>query len=144
MPSVLDEVVAVAQVKRRKLFIRHRRAFDQAIAQMDERWSLEVTVKRLRATRSPQANRYYWSAVIGSISATTGYHPDETHDLMKMLHLPKALAICDTNGEVVGEYVMGGSTRNLIVSEFYAYVERVRQWAAETLGCVIPDPEGVL
>lgn len=140
MSSVLDEIVGTAQVRNGRLFIKDRRSFDDQVRRMDERWMLEISVKRLRATRSIQANRYYFGVVIAAISDATGYHPDETHDLMKMLHLPKELAICDSNGEIVGEYVMGGSTRNLTTTEFYEYVERVRQWAAETLDVYTPDP----
>ena len=139
MAGIADLVVGTAQVRRGKLFINHRANFNAQIAQLDERWMLEVTVARLRATRSPQSNRYYWGAVIEAISQHTGYHPDETHDLMKMLHLPKSLAICDGNGEVKGEYVMGGSTRSLNTAEFSAYISRVKQWAAETLDVYIPD-----
>jgi hypothetical protein len=139
MASIRDLVVGTGQVKRGRLFIQHRSLFNRQVAELDERWMLEVTVARLRATRSIEANRYYFGVVIDAISAHTGYHPDETHDLMKMLHLPKELAICDGNGEVKGQYVMGGSTRNLNTAEFSAYVSRVQQWAAETLDVVIPD-----
>jgi hypothetical protein len=139
MAGVSDLVIGTGHVRKGKLFINHRGHFDRQIAQLDERWQLEIAVSRLRATRSVEANRFYFGVVIAAISEQTGYHPDETHDLMKMLHLPKELAICDGNGEVKGQYVMGGSTRNLNTAEFSAYVSRVQQWAAETLDVVIPD-----
>lgn len=74
-----------------------------------------------------------------ALSQHTGYTQDEMHDISKAKFLPKTLAIADGNGEVVGEYVLGGSTRRLNTHEFYAYIERVRQWAAE-LDCDTPDP----
>ncbi len=138
MPSVIDEVVGTGRVKAGRLFIDHRRHFDQQVRAMPERWTLEVLVRRLRATRSPEANRYYGGVVLAALSAHTGYTVDELHDLMKMKFLPRALALNDGNGEVKGEYVLGGSTRKLTTGEFHAYVEQVRQFAAE-LDCVVPD-----
>lgn len=140
MSTVLDEVVGTGQVKGGKLFISHRRAFDQQVRLLDERWMLEVTVKRLRATRSPQANRYWWGVCLALASEHTGYTPEELHEIAKQMFIPKKLALCDGNGEVVGNYVMGGSTRTMNTSEFYAFAERFKQWCAEKLDLYIPDP----
>ncbi len=78
-----------------------------------------------------------------ALSDHTGYTVDEMHDLCKAQFLPKRLAIADGNGEVVGEFVLGGSTRRLTTSEFHDYIEQVRQWAAG-LDCDIPDPQEAL
>lgn len=140
MASVLDLVTASAKVKEGKLFLRNRRDFDRLVAQMPETWELEVFVQRRRATRSIQANAYYWGVVLQGLSEHTGYTADELHDICKAMFLPKRLALNNGNGEVKGEFVIGGSTRSLNTNEFYEYVERVRQWASETLDCYIPDP----
>jgi hypothetical protein len=140
MSAVSDLVVASAEVKGGKLFIRNRRAFDDQIARLNERWELEVTVKRQTTTRSLQANRYYWGVVVAALSEHTGYTPDELHDFLKMKFIPKRLAVCDGNGVVVDELVLGGSTREMNTIEFYDYVESIRMWAAEELGVVTPDP----
>jgi len=142
MSTVLDEAVAAAHVKDGRLFITNRRVFDERIARFDERWTLEVTVRRLRATRSAQQNRYWWGVCVELVSQHTGYTPEEVHEIAKQMFLPKRLAVSDGNGEVVGEFVMGGSSRALNTLEFGEFVERFRQWAAETLDVVIPDPEG--
>lgn len=142
MPSVLDEVIATGQRVRDKLVIHHRSHFDRQVRLLDDRWTLEIVVRRLRATRSTQANRYYWGVVIAALSEHTGYAPNELHELMKMKFLPKKLALADGNGEVHGEFVLGGTTRTMNVQEFYAYVEQVRQFAAE-LDCYCPDPNEV-
>jgi hypothetical protein len=139
MSSVADLVVASATVKDGRLFIRNRRDFDRQIAQMKDGWEMELSVSRRRATRSPQANAYYWGVVLQLLSEFTGYTVEEMHDICKAKFLPKKLAIADSNGEVVGEFVLGGSTRTLNTNEFYEYVERIRQWSAE-LDCYIPDP----
>lgn len=141
MASVLDYVVASGRVQQGKLVIRDRRHFDRQIAQLKDTWELEITVQRKYATRSPQANRYWWGVCLHLVSEHTGYTPEELHDWAKTQFLPKHLVFADGNGEIVGDYVLGGSTRKLNTTEFYAFVERFRQWAAETLDVAIPDPE---
>ena len=141
MATVLDCVVASGRVQDRKLVIRDRRSFDRQIAQLKDTWELEITVQRKRATRSPQANRYWWGVCLHIVSEHTGYTPDEIHDFAKAKFLPKHLVFADGNGEIVGEHVLGGSTRKLNTTEFYLFIEQFRQWAAETLDLNIPDPE---
>lgn len=101
---------------------------------------LEITIERKHATRSHAQNRFYWGVYIHLISEHTGYSPDETHELLKAKFLPKKLAIADQNGEVTDEFVIGQSTTRLNKIEFGEYMERVAQWAAETLGVVMPEP----
>lgn len=140
MAPVNADIVASAQVKGGKLFIRNRRGFDQQIAQLREGWEVEVAVTRRRATRSLPQNAYYWGVVVELIAEHTGYTPDEIHDICKAMFIPKRLAVQDGNGEIVGEYVIGGSTRTLNKVQFGEYVEAIRRWAADTLDVVIPDP----
>lgn len=141
MAAVSDLVVGSAEMRNGKLFIRNRKAFDLQIAQLREGWELEVTVKRQRATRSQLQNRYYWGVVIALLSEHTGYTPDEVHDCMKMQFIPKRMAVADGNGVIHGEYVLGGSTREMNTIDFGDYMESIREWAAETLDVVIPDPD---
>lgn len=143
MASVLDEVVGIAQIRSGRLFIKNRREFDYKVRRLDERWMLEVCVKRLRASRSIQQNRYYFGVVLVLISEHTGYSADELHDVLKAKFLPKHLAFSDGNGEVKDEFVIGGSTRKLNTVEFGEYMESIRRWAAEDLDVVIPDPREV-
>jgi hypothetical protein len=102
----------------------------------------QLTLEREQATRSREANAYYWGVVVKALAEHTGYTPDETHEVLKTMFLPKDVAIKTGRGEVVAEYVIGGSTRELTVSEFYDYVERIRQWAFEKLNVDMPpgDP----
>jgi hypothetical protein len=134
--------VATGEVVSGKLKIDERERMLDELAQ----WSdgpVDVTIEKLLATRSPQANRYYWGAVIKAIARHTGYTADETHDMLKIMFLPKELAVANYNGEIVSEFVIGGSTRRLNSVDFYDYVERVRLWALETLELNIlpPDPD---
>lgn len=100
-----------------------------------------VSVRAARNTRSLQANAYYWGVVLHAISESTGYTPEECHELMKQIHLPKAVTVADGNGVILEDRVIGGSTAALSVGDFAAYVTRVQQWAALNLGLVIPDAE---
>lgn len=102
-----------------------------------------ITIEKVTATRSQQANAYYWGAVVKGIAAHNGSTPDEVHEALKMMFLSKEIAFVKGNGEVVAEFVIGGSTRELYGFQFYDYVERIRAWALDTLEVNIlpPDPE---
>jgi len=144
MARLIDDVTASAQVRNGKLYIRNRRDFDQLVAQMRDGQEVEVSVTRRRSTRSHEANAYYWGVVIAHLERhfsahDLGYTADDIHELCKAKFIPKRVAVCKGNGEVVGDFVLGGSTRKLNTSEFYDYIEQIRQWAAE-LDCYIPDP----
>ena len=140
MPGVADEVTAICHIRKRRVFIDDRRRFNDAVSSLDDRWDYEIAVRRLYANRSQQQNRYYWSVVVGHLSDYTGFTPDEMHDWLKMKFIPKKLAVCDGNGEVQGEFVLGGSTRKMNTVQFTEYVEAIRGWAANELDVVIPDP----
>jgi len=100
-----------------------------------------LTVARPQATRSQQANAYYWAVVVQALADHTGYTPDEMHDVLKVKFLPKAVALNAANGRVVGDFVIGGSTTALLSFQFSDYIEQIRQWAFEALDCDIPPPD---
>ena len=137
----LPLVTASSYIKAGRLMIRQRAAFDSAISGLKDGWEVEVEILRLRATRSQQANRFYWGVVLHTLSQHTGYTPEELHDLMKCKFLPKERAFLDGNGEVVEKFVLGGSTRSLDVGEFATYVNQIRDWAGAALACYIPDSD---
>src|SRR5689334_22007093 len=101
--SVSELIVASATIKDGRLYIRNRRDFDEQVAQMREGWQLELTLRRRRATRSPQANRYYWGVVLEKLvrHCDHNYTPEELHDILKAKFIPKTLALADGNGEIV-------------------------------------------
>jgi hypothetical protein len=134
--------VATGEVLDGKLRLDERERMLDALRQ----WSdgpVDVTIEKLLTTRSAQANRYYWGAVVKAIAEYTGYRPDEIHDTLKIKFLSKEVAFANGNGEVIGEFVIGGSTRELNSVQFYEYVEAILAWALETLELNIlpPDPE---
>lgn len=136
----LPLVTASGRIEHGRLKIHNRRLFDAAVSALRDGWEVEIEITRLRATRSQQANRYYWGVVIQHLHELTGYAVEELHELMKAKFLPKDLAFSDQSGRVIEQYVLGGSTRGLDTAEFYQYIERIREWAADSLGLYIPDP----
>lgn len=141
MAAVNADISAFGSIQRGRLFIRNRYQFDESIRQLREGAEVEIEVTRRRATRSQQQNSYYWSVVVQTLSDYTGFAPDELHDLLKAKFIPKKLAVCDGNGEVCAEFVLGGSTRKMNTIQFGEYMDSIRQWAAETLNVVIPEPD---
>ena len=136
----MSEIVTTATVQRGKLRVRNWTRIAQRLAQSKD-GEYVVRIERKHAHRSQQQNRFWWGVCVDLVSEHTGYSPDEVHELAKQMFLPKKLAVADGNGEGVGEFVLGGSTAKLNTLEFGEFIERFRQWAAETLDVVIPDPE---
>ncbi len=94
-----------------------------------------------KATRSQKSNAFYWAVVVETLAEHTGYTPDEMHEVLKAKFLPKTLAIQDKNGEIVGEFVIGGSTVKLNTNQFSDYIRDIKTWAREALDVEIPEPE---
>jgi hypothetical protein len=97
-----------------------------------------VTIERQHSKRSPAANSLYWAVYIPALVEYTGFEADEMHEILKAKFLPKHRAITDGNGEIVGEYVLGGSTSELNLPDFNDYLRRIAEWA-RTLGVEIPE-----
>ena len=87
-----------------------------------------------RPRRSSNQNRYLHGIVYRLLSDVTGHTPEEMHEFCKAEFNPVKIIVA---GE---ERVVGGSTRNLDTVQFQEYIGRIQVWAAEHLGCVIPDP----
>lgn len=114
--------------------------FKQAIREFTGK-PVELTVRLKRKSRSDRQLRWYWGQILELMSEFTGYTPDELHEYCKARFIPKRLAICDGNGVVVDERVVGGSTTKLSTTEMVEYCESIRRFAAEELGLAIPDPD---
>ena len=142
MGGVNSDVVAFGTVKQGRVHLHNRRQFDQQVGQFRDGATVQLEVTIKRASRSLQQNSWYWGVIVELIAEYTGYTPDEVHEFLKAKFIPKRLAIADANGEVVDEYVLGGSTRKMNTLQFGEYCEQIRIWAAETLDVNIPDPEG--
>lgn len=136
----LQEYVTSAVKTKGEFYVRNPRQFERAKAALADGEYL-LTLARRHATRSKRQNAWYWSQVVGLVAEHTGYTHDEIHDIYKAKFLPKHLTFSDDNGEIYGEFVIGGSTRRLNKIEFGEYCESIRRWAAEELHVAIPDPD---
>jgi hypothetical protein len=103
--------------------------------------TVEVVVRKHKSTRSDLQNRWYWGQVMHLISEHTGHTPEEIHEYCKARFLPKHVALCDGNGVVIDDRVVGGSTTQLTTAEMADYCEAIRAFALESLGVAIPDPD---
>jgi len=83
-----------------------------------------------KKNRSNQQNRYYWGVICKLVADHTGYTPDEIHQI-----LAHEFISYEKDGKV---FTM--STTKLKTSEFEAYLEDCRRWAATTLQVYIPLP----
>lgn len=101
-----------------------------------------LTVERLKRRRSYLQNAYYWGVLIEMLYAAfreTGeeFGRDDLHELLldKFLKMP----CIGPGGEILGHYVR--RSHALDTQEFMDYIAQIQQWAAETFGIVIPDPD---
>jgi hypothetical protein len=132
-------VIHVGRMSSGKLDI-DRSALAASIRRLPDGW-VTVSIAKGKPKRSDRANAYLWSAVYDPIWEHTGHEPEEIHDIAKKMFLPRTVSVCDGNGVIVGDYVIGGTTTTLNPSDFYHFVERVRQWALEFLKVRTEDPD---
>lgn len=134
------ELTTSGSVKAGILRIRNRTRLRRDLAKWRD-CEVLVRIETAHATRSKAQNDYYHAVCVEYVAQRTGYTHVEAHELLKALHLPREAAARGYNGRLLGDYVIGGSTAKLNKLEFIAYLERIVQWAAETLDVVIPDPD---
>lgn len=116
-----------------KLHLRDPERYKRWVSKLEgER--LEVVIKKARAVRSLQQNKYYWAVVIAMIADHCGMDsPEEAHEAMKWQFLQVRYA----------KIVTVRSTTSLSKSDMVEYIERIRRWAAAELNLDIPDPHKV-
>lgn len=135
------EFSAPGVLQKGALLLRDRAAFEAGLAAFRD-GEVTITVRRMVATRSAKANRYYWSVIVKRIAAHTGYTPEETHTVLKQKFLPRTLAVLTEHGDIVDEVVIGGTTTTLTREEFDDYCSQIRLWALEFLKVDVSDDEG--
>lgn len=136
----MAEIVTTAELKRGRMQIRNWNRVASELGAMRD-GELRISITRAHATRSLNQNAWYWACVVGLVAEHTGYTPDEIHEIYKAKFIPKRLALANGNGEITGEFVIGGTTTQLNKLEFGEFCESIREWAADELGVVIPDPQ---
>lgn len=97
-----------------------------------------IEIKRNRPIRSLTANKYYW-AILTIIATDTGeWDREQLHEVCKRKFNGKPVSLPKGGIEMVGN-----STSNLDSQEFAAYVSRVKQWAQNEWGTVIPEARDI-
>ncbi len=126
-----------AMVAEGKLTFRNPVAVHAFIWKFRPEDELTVTIEKRTLPRSNQQNKYYWGAVLPVIAQETGHTEEELHEIYKRMFLPRKTIKYKDH-----EYPVPGSTTDCDISDFTAYVERVRAEAA-TLGINVPAPNEI-
>ena len=95
-------------------------------------------IEPIRNLRSVNQNNYYWF-LMNIISGNTGYEEKELHKIFKT----KFLSEVDVTGFDV-EVIKTGSTATKKTTEFINYLDKIKQFAAQELDIVLPEPNETL
>ena len=119
---------------------RNRSKLSEVIAKFEGR-DIVITIDIKKKQRSSPQNKYYYGVVVPLITnyiveAGNVWTKANTHEAMKQLFLRVAVKVNEA-----GEYVERiKSTTELDTHDFEVYLEQIKQWAADSLGLIIPDP----
>lgn len=116
---------------------RARQSLDAQLSELPDGDAI-LTVER--ATRTAAQNAYLWGVVYEMIAVETGNTPEAVHEYCKIHFNPQHFMRHDRQTGEIHDAVVGGSTASLPKDAFAEYVEKVRCWAAVSLGISIPDP----
>lgn len=122
--------IFLGQVKDGKLSLDKAGQFKDYLHTLNGK-RVELTVEKLKHTRTSNQNRYYHGVVVKLIAQHTGHDPEQIHEALKMMFSPKWH---------LGDKVIPTSTTRLDTLEFVEYTERCRVWGSEFLGLNIPLP----
>lgn len=103
----------------------------------------EVVVKPI-SKKSDPLRRYYFGVVVEMIRQVLRHHgnqftKDDTHDFLKLVAPSMKREVVLPTGEVVESYA-SIADKSFTNTDFLTYIEEVKQWAAENLDLIIPDP----
>lgn len=98
-----------------------------------------IRIERPDAGRSAASNRYLWGVVYRYVASEIGLTKEEAHSLLGEMFLSYERAL--PNGEVK-RFVR--STAKLKQSEMAEYIEKIKSFALEFLGTIIPEPGQVI
>ena len=101
------------------------------IDKLPEGKKYEVSINQQREKRSINQNSLYW-LWIACICDETGNSKQKVHNELGMMFLPLK------TGKLGVEPI---STTTLDTLRMKKYLDEVCLWAAEFLGCILPDPE---
>lgn len=143
----MAEVFTIISNVREGKLARNRKRISEAIEAFEGK-NVEVTIRRARKQRSNQQNRYLWGCVYPILQAgfkDIGYRLslDEVHGFVKdyFLNLGSSVIIDEIVIPETGQVLKRvKSTSELTPTEFNEYKLEIQEWASQTLGIQIPDP----
>lgn len=131
---VSDDGVLLIAPESREALARAMRGF--------KRGDVDVIVRPHFVKRSNRACRYYFGVVVRMISEDTGQDKEAIHDAMCLRFIdPEIVSFVNKTTGEVEERTVPGRSSTLDVSRFYRFVEDVRNFAADWLHVVTPDPD---
>ena len=83
-------------------------------------------------TRTLSQNSLYWPVYVGIVADHLGYFPDALHEEYKLMFNPK-------DSKLVPGAKVGGSTKRMTRQEFSDYLEKIKIWAFNFAGVVLPE-----
>ena len=103
----------------------------------------DITVKPIKRKSDP-LRRYYFGVVVEMYRTefrSLGHQltKDDTHQFIKTLAPSMKREVILRTGEVVARW-QGISDRSFSNTDFLTYIEELKQWAAENIDLIIPDP----
>jgi len=107
---------------------------ESAILSYPEGKNLIVTISD-RTRRTDRQNNLWWK-YMSILSEHTEFTKEEIHEICKFMFLKKELV--NEKTDEVYSYI--GSTAKLTKEEFSELIEKLLQWAAQTLSVILPNP----
>jgi hypothetical protein len=126
--------VFIGKIEKGKLLLGDSRAYSIYLAGLEGK-EVDVIVRRKTKPRTKNQNQYLFGVVYAIIAEHSGYETtDEVHDAMKQMFLKVQRDNLPPTTR---------STTELSTVEFGAYIDSIKMWAANFLGCYIPDPSEI-
>lgn len=94
----------------------------------DER--IVVTIEKWYKKYSDKQRNYYFGVPVSILAEHTGFSPKEMHEALKMKFLTQ-------KGEVIDKVQ---SITSLSTVQMEEYLKHIRDWAADSLDCYVPEP----
>jgi hypothetical protein len=126
-----------------KFTITQRKTFEEGLSLLPD-GNYTVIVERRKKKRSNDQNSYYWllidMMVQGFRELGNRASKESVHNLMREEFCYEE-AVNPKTGEIKR---LVKSTTDLSTTEFMDYIEHMKQFSAEWLGVILPDPEDQL
>jgi hypothetical protein len=132
-------LVQYGYVKDHRLHLLNRKRLQQELNSFKD-CNVEITIKK-RGKRSLPQNAYYWGVVIHEIRIRlrelgNDFDQETVHEFLKQ-RFNSDKVIVESTGEVLE---VGLSTTKMNKEQFGLYLDKVIQWANQSLEIIIPEP----